>query len=234
MPDRIDSPPQEVVVSAVAAPYTSFRKPGGYAPRLDYQPLQDVIERWPAYVPALAEELKPGRGYCDITVDEVDEAIRGLTSPHIVIRRHAVCLLGDRRLGAAIARRVLPLLGQTVSQDPDATVRRLAILSPLWWRKRSHRYANVVREALNDLAAEVREVAAYWLREQNARPAGRLRASRGDGADVCNDGGPAAVLVVDLRVASPDQRVEAVGGRWAGQFDDDFLAGEPNGTRHPR
>ncbi|PMR58795.1 hypothetical protein C1A38_22760 [Verrucosispora sp. ts21] len=162
---QIDRLPREVVVSAVAAPYTSFRNQAVAAPQLDYRPLQDVIERWPAYVPALAEELKPGRGYCDITVDEVDEAIGGLASPHVVVRRHAVCVLGERRLGFAVARRVLPLLGQTVSQDPDATVRRLAILSLLWWRKDSHRYANVVREALNDPAAEVREVAAYWLRE---------------------------------------------------------------------
>ncbi|SCF00292.1 protein of unknown function (DUF4303) [Micromonospora viridifaciens] len=169
--DQVDRLPQEVMVSAVAAPYTSFRNHTVAAPRLDYWPLQDVIERWPAYVPALAEELKPGRGYCDITVDDVDEAIGGLASPHAVIRRHAVCVLGERRLGAAVARRVLPLLGQAVSQDPDATVRRLAILSLLWWRKDSHRYANVVREALNDPAAEVREVAAYWLREQNDRPA---------------------------------------------------------------
>jgi len=169
--DKIDRLPQEVVASAVAAPYTSFRNQAVVAPQLDYRPLQDVIERWPPYVSALAEELKPGRGYCEITLDEVDEAIRGLTSPHVVIRRHAVCVLGERRLGAAVARRVLPLLGQTVSQDPDATVRRLAILSLLWWRKDSQRYGNVVREALNDPAAEVREVAAYWLREQGNRPA---------------------------------------------------------------
>lgn len=159
------------MISAVAAPYSGFRNHTVGAPRLDYRPLQDVIERWPAYIPALAEELGPGRGYCDITVDEVDEAIRGLTSPHAVIRRHAVCVLGERRLGAAVARRVLPPLGQAVSEDPDATVRRLAILSLLRWRKDFQRYVNVVREALNDPAAEVREAAAYWLREQNDQPA---------------------------------------------------------------
>lgn len=140
MLDKIDRLLREVVVSAVAAPYTSFRNQAVAVPRLDYRPLRDVNERWPAYVPALAEELKPGRGYCDITIDEVDEAIRGLASPHVVIRRHAVCILGERRLGATVARRVLPLLGQTVSQDPDAIVRRLALLSLLWWRKDSQRW----------------------------------------------------------------------------------------------
>lgn len=73
--DQIHRLPQEVVITAVAAPYTSFRNQAVIARRLDYQPLQDVIERRPAYVSALAEELKPGRGYCDISVDEVDEAI---------------------------------------------------------------------------------------------------------------------------------------------------------------
>src|SRR5439155_8700943 len=97
--------------------------------------------RWP-------RSSSPGGGYCGITVDEVDEAIHGLTSRHAVIRRHAVCVLGERSLGAAVARRVLPLLCRTVSQDPDATVRRLAILSLLSWQKDSRRYADVVRQAL--------------------------------------------------------------------------------------
>ncbi|WP_244933386.1 HEAT repeat domain-containing protein [Micromonospora tulbaghiae] len=80
-------------------------------------------------------------------------------------------MLGERRLGAAVARRVLPLLGQTVSQDPDATVRRLAILSLRGWRKEFYRHANVISEALNDPNEDVRGTAAYWLREQNGRPA---------------------------------------------------------------
>lgn len=51
---------------------------------------------------------------------------------HVIVRRHAACVLGERSLGAAVARRVLPLLSRTVSQDTDATVRRLAILSLLF------------------------------------------------------------------------------------------------------
>jgi Domain of unknown function (DUF4303) len=170
--DQIDRLPREAVICAAAAPFTSFRNSAVAPLRLDYRPLEDFIERWPAYVPALAEELKPGRGYCDITVDEVDEAIRGLTSQHVIIRRHAVCVPGERSLGAAVARRVLPLLCQIVTRDADATVRRLAILSLLFWQKDSRQYANVVREALDDPAEEVREAATYWLHEQDAdRPA---------------------------------------------------------------
>jgi hypothetical protein len=165
--DQIDRIPREAVVAAAAAPYTSFRNYATAPSPLDYRPLEDVLARWPAYATELAEELQPGRGYCEITRDEVDEAIHGLTSTHAIVRRHAVCVLGDRRLGIAIARRVMPSLARTISEDPDAPTRRLAILSLLWWRKDSRQYTDAVRVALHDRAVEVGEAAAYWLREQD-------------------------------------------------------------------
>ncbi|MEU4253156.1 hypothetical protein AB0F15_37750 [Amycolatopsis sp. NPDC026612] len=60
-----------------------------------------------------------------------------MSSPHQIIRRHAVAVLGRQRLGHDIGRRVLPLLCRTIRQDPDAVVRRLSILSLLWWRNDS-------------------------------------------------------------------------------------------------
>jgi hypothetical protein len=166
--DQAERLPPEVVVDAVAAPYTSFRDDAVTVPPLDYRPLADFIERRPAYVPALDERLQPGHGYCDITVDEVDAAVGGLGSPHVIVRRHAVSVLGWRRLGPHVGRRVLPLLCRTIQQDPDASVRRLAVLSLLWWKKDSRHLADVVREAMEDSAGEVRDAAAYWLREQGA------------------------------------------------------------------
>jgi HEAT repeat protein len=91
-----------------------------------------------------------------------------LSSPHIIVRRRAVVVLGRRRLGPDIGRRVLPLLCPTIRQDSNAEVRRQAVLSLLWWRSDSRHLAEVVREALTDSAAEVRETAASWLREQLA------------------------------------------------------------------
>jgi len=76
-------------------------------------------------------------------------------------------VLGERSLGTAVGRRVLPLLCRTVSQDRDASVRRLAILSLLWWQKDARRYADVIGEALSDPAAEVRAAAAHWLSAQH-------------------------------------------------------------------
>jgi HEAT repeat protein len=63
---------------------------------------------------------------------------------------------------------VLPLLGRIVGHDPDANVRRLAILSLRWWQKDSRQYADLIRKALDDPATDVRAAAADWLREQDA------------------------------------------------------------------
>jgi HEAT repeat protein len=165
--DKADRLPEETVVAAVAAPFSRFRDHAVSPLRLNYRSLEDFIERRPAYVHALAEELKPGRGHCHITIGEVDEVVRGLASSHVLVRRHATCVLGERSLGPAVARRVLPLLGRVVGHDPDPSVRRLAILSLLWWQKDARRYADVIRDALNDPDPDVRETAAYWLREHD-------------------------------------------------------------------
>ncbi|GAB3929259.1 hypothetical protein GCM10029976_028560 [Kribbella albertanoniae] len=85
--DKIGRLPDDVVVTAICAPYTSFR----VAPLpLNYRPLEEALERWPE---AIADELKPGRGYCEISADEAAEATRGLTSRYDVVRRHAALCL---------------------------------------------------------------------------------------------------------------------------------------------
>ncbi|GIH94323.1 hypothetical protein ACFFMN_05700 [Planobispora siamensis] len=65
----------------------------------------------------------------------------------------------------------MPLIARSIGEDPDAAVRRLAILSLLWWKKAAHPYADAVRAAAGDPAEEVREAAAYWLREQSGTTA---------------------------------------------------------------
>ncbi|WP_326834914.1 DUF4303 domain-containing protein [Amycolatopsis rhabdoformis] len=174
--DQTDSLPPDTVVSAVAAPYTGFRDHAVTAPPLDYAPLAEFIERWPTCRPALAIKLAPGTSQCDIVADEVDTAVLGLSSPHVIIRRHAVGVLGGRRLGRRVARRVLPLLCQAMRQDPDASVRRLAIMSLLSWGHDSRDLAEVISEARDDPAVEVREAAAHWLRQQRANRPVAVRA----------------------------------------------------------
>ena len=167
---RANTLPVETVASAIAAPYTSFRNDTACPAPLDYRPLAEAIENRPTHTPALAQRLAPGSGYCEITPDEADTAIEALASPHPIIRRHAVGVLGNRALGKRIGQRVLPALANTARNDPDASVRRLAITSLLFWHRDSRHLANLIREALTDPDPQVRATAQHWLDEQIPTP----------------------------------------------------------------
>lgn len=124
----------EAITAAVAAPYTAFRDAGERPPRLDYLPLEGVLSRYPQISGKVAEELAPGSSYCVISAAEVPEAMRGAGSTHVVVRKHAVCVLGERALGETVGERVIPLLRDAARSDPDDEVRRLAALSLRWWK----------------------------------------------------------------------------------------------------
>jgi uncharacterized protein DUF4303 len=165
----------DVVAGAIAAPYTSFRDHATHPLPLDYQPLADSLEHRAQYAPALSEQLRPGRGKCAIRLSEVDEALRGLTSPHVLIRSHAACVLGDRDLGPAAAPLILPRLATAAREDPDADVRRLAILSLQEWSNDAHPYANIIRDARDlDPHPKVRDTATHCLLQAAARESGTL------------------------------------------------------------
>jgi hypothetical protein len=125
---------REALATAVTARYTAFRDHGVHPLLLDYLPLEDFLSAYPAIVPEVADELKPGRSYCIISPVEVPEALRGATSPYVLVRKHAVCVLGERRLGDAVGRQVIPRLRALAETDPDSEVRRLAALSLQWWK----------------------------------------------------------------------------------------------------
>ena len=124
----------DALATAVAARYTAFRDYGAHPLSLDYSPLEDFLRGYPEIAPKVADELAPGRSYCTIAIREVPEAMRGTTSPHPVVRKHAVCVLGDRALGESIGAQVIPLLRSIAQLDPDSDVRRLAALSLEWWK----------------------------------------------------------------------------------------------------
>jgi hypothetical protein len=125
---------REALATAVTARYTAFRDHGVHPLLLDYLPLEDFLSAYPEIAPQVADELKPGRSYCDISPAEVPEALRGATSPYVVVRKHAVCVLGERRLGDTIGQQVIPQLRAIAEADPDSEVRRLAALSLQWWK----------------------------------------------------------------------------------------------------
>lgn len=118
----------------VAARYTAFRDDGAQPLSLDYLPLEEFLSMHPAMLPKVADELKPGSSYCVISPAEVSEALRGTTSPYVLVRKHAVCVLGERRLGDAVGRRVIPRLRAIAKTDHGSEVRRLATLSLQWWK----------------------------------------------------------------------------------------------------
>jgi hypothetical protein len=122
---------REALATAVAVRYTYH---GAHPFSLDYQPLEEFLSVNEAIAPAVAEELKPGTSYCEISPAEVPEALRGTTSTHVLVRKHAVCVLGERRLGDAVGRVVIPQLRAIAETDPDSEVRRLAALSLKWWK----------------------------------------------------------------------------------------------------
>jgi hypothetical protein len=124
----------EALATAVAARYTSFRDDGAHPLRLDYRPLEDFLSVHPEIAPNVADELRSGTPYCAISPAEVPEALRGITSPHVLLRKHAVCVLGWRRLGEAVGQQVIPRLRAIAETDPDGEVRRLACLSLKNWK----------------------------------------------------------------------------------------------------
>jgi hypothetical protein len=125
---------RDALVTAVTARYTAFRDHGAHPLLLDYLPLEEFLSEHAPMVPAVADELKPGTSYCVISAAEVPEALRGTTSTHVLVRKHAVCVLGERRLGDAVGHAVIPQLRAIAETDPDSEVRRLAALSLKWWK----------------------------------------------------------------------------------------------------
>ena len=125
---------REALATAVTARYTAFRDHGVHPLSLDYLPLENFLSLHPEITTNVADELKPGSSYCIICPAEVPEALRGTTSPHVVVRKHAVCVLDERRLGDAVGREVIPRLSAVAEADPDSEVRRLAALSLQGWK----------------------------------------------------------------------------------------------------
>lgn len=128
------------VVSAVVAPYRAFRDDALTPLLLDYSVLAQRLSEQPQLSDAVAKELSPGSSYCTIRVEEVATATNALRSPHPVIRRHAATVLGERALGAAVGRQVIPQLAAAVAEDADPITRRLAILSLHHWKHDARHY----------------------------------------------------------------------------------------------
>jgi hypothetical protein len=130
---------------------------------LDYRPLERFLDGASATATArVEEELAPGKSYVEAQTADVPEALRGLASPHAVIRWHAASLLGERGLGARVGKTVLPALAATLS-DGNEIVRRLAVLAIGDWKAAAKPYREAIARLRDDPDEAVRRSVAHTL-----------------------------------------------------------------------
>ena len=117
-----------IAVAGCCASLSGFRDRGAHPAVLDYTPVERLLARLPACAPQAEEALEPGSSFCAIRGSDVPEAVRGLQSPHVAIRRHAACVLNERRLGKRGAADAVAALRARMD-DPDEKVRYLVDLA---------------------------------------------------------------------------------------------------------
>lgn len=138
---------------------------------LDYRHVERLLAKKSTSITRrVNDQLKPGSSFISIRANDVDEALRGLESRHTVIRQHAACVLGERGLGNAVGKRILPILAERL-KDPVPNVRRLTLLALSYWKSAAAPYRAQMQQLTKDKDADVRRCARYVLRE--LLPAGR-------------------------------------------------------------
>jgi hypothetical protein len=162
---HIDTLDNEMAVTGLCAPLSSFRDYQHQPRKLDYEPIHRLLSIRPDLTKRVEKEIEPGSSYCSILIDEVPNVLAALSSPHRAIRRHAVSVLGERNLGAKSSKAILPALALRIANDTDNYVRFLSILSLQEWKKTGHPYQDVVQSALQDRDERVRNAAQSWLDE---------------------------------------------------------------------
>lgn len=148
----IDAPP-DVAVHAIAGTIDAEAKR-----RLDFRPLERLLDARPELRAAVEKRLGPGSGCRDAEKEDVDEALRGLSSAHAVVRWQAAGALGQRELGKRVGARAVPALAR-LFDDADARVRRLAILSFAAWRPSVGPHRAALERLCDDDDAVVRQTA---------------------------------------------------------------------------
>lgn len=116
-----------VAVKGTCANFDGFRWRGKQPPMLDYRPVERLLERRPQLQAATEEVLGSVYSQIDTTQADVTEALRGLASTHVIIRRHAAAGLNNRGLLPDDAQRAIEAL-RLASQDADEQVRLAADL----------------------------------------------------------------------------------------------------------
>ncbi len=150
---------REVAVRGLCSHYTAWGSQGRRKFRLDYRPMEQVLD-----VPECRKLVKDLYGGPEISSEDLDEALRGLESSHAVIRGHALCALGNRKLGKTAAEQILPAIALRL-RDRNANVRRLAVLNLSYWKKAAKPYLAEVRKLFKDPSELVRSYARNCAKE---------------------------------------------------------------------
>ena len=82
----------EIAVRALCDPLTSFRDSGAHQ-LLDYAPLEIALERKGELEELVAQQLKPGSGFCELSSVEIPVAQAALNSKWPVLATHARLVL---------------------------------------------------------------------------------------------------------------------------------------------
>lgn len=126
---------------------------------LDYRPLEAWLTAGTDERRARVEkELGPGSGGARIAPSDVEEALRGSTSEHAVVRWHACSALSWREVAASKADRVLPALAARL-EDPHPLVRRVAVVGLEMWKGQAAPYHAAIAKLRDDPDEIVRYIA---------------------------------------------------------------------------
>lgn len=115
----------DVAVAGICANFDGFRWRGVQPPVLNYTPVERLLDQRPALRAAVEETFEEVHGQIDTTTADVSEALRGLVSPHVAIRRHAVSGLNNRGLQPGDTLRAIEAL-RLATLDTDEHVRHVA------------------------------------------------------------------------------------------------------------
>jgi hypothetical protein len=150
-------------ITGLTSPLTFWANRCGQSVPLNYRPLESLLEKRCAACDECAQkELKPGSSFIEITKVDVDEAVRGMQSDFVVIRQHAVCVAGERSLGKAAGKTLLPAIVERF-QDDVPNVRRLAILALSYWKAAGRPFHDEARKLITDPDTDVRVYANSYF-----------------------------------------------------------------------
>lgn len=151
--------PVEVATAGLAAAL-----PGEFARRrpLDYAPLEGYLDGLSTAARRRAERALMAMGTGEIVVDDVDEAIRGLGSRFSSLRRHAASVLGERGLGRAAGKRILPALAGAL-RDRSVKARRTALVSLMAWKSAARPFSELLEPLRADPDPAICVLASRFL-----------------------------------------------------------------------